>query len=65
MIGEPTAQASTLALLTSLRTGLGRNPSRLRRVTKAFRMGLIAKAYLSRRDRTPWDFVGERNVLYA
>jgi len=28
-------------------------------------MGLIAKAYLSRRDRTPWDFVGERNVLYA
>jgi hypothetical protein len=28
-------------------------------------MGLIAWAYLSRRDRTPWDFIGEKDVLCA
>jgi len=65
MVGEPAIRAFTLALLTSLKTGLGRSPSRLRRVTQAFRIGLIAWGYLPTEDRTPWDFIGERDVLCA
>ena len=63
--GKPEASASTLALLTSLKTGPGKSRSRLRRVTSAFRMGLIAWVYPSNWDETPWDFIGETNVLYA
>ena len=62
---KPIPRASTLALPPSLKAGLERSPSRLRRITEAFRMGLIAKAYRAWKVRTPWDFVGELMELNA
>ena len=63
--GKPSACASTLALLISLKTGPGKSRSRLRRIAPAFRVGLIAEAYPSIEDKTPWDFIGETSVLCA
>jgi len=59
--GEPAMRASTLALLTSLKTGPERTRSRHRRVAQAFRMGLIACGYPAGKAGTPWDFIGETN----
>ena len=63
--GRPQAHASTLALLTSLKTGPVESPSRLRRVAGAFRTRLIAWTYSSWEDETPWDFIGGANELCA